>query len=80
MKLNLKYLYLWSGLAVGLALIGVSLAYGEYSGGIAGGAWSAVCVGRLLMARSGIKISASESLITWFLHQRRMRRGRPPGH
>jgi hypothetical protein len=26
MKLSLKYLYLWSGLAIGLALVGISLA------------------------------------------------------
>jgi len=78
MKLSPKYLYLWSGLVIGLALIGISLASGTYPGVFAGGAWSVICVGRLLMARSSIKIQPSESLISWFLHRRRARRDRPP--
>ena len=75
---RLRYVYLWSGLAVGLALIGASLAYGEYVGVFAGGAWSVICVGRLLTVKSSTKVSASESWIGWYVRQRRARRGAPP--
>jgi hypothetical protein len=71
-------LYLLSGLAVGLALIGLSLAYGRYIGVVAGGGWSIICVGRLLFGRASTKIAANESVISWLSHQRRLRRGSPP--
>jgi hypothetical protein len=75
MKPIFKDLYLLSGLAIGLALIGLSLAYGRYIGVFAGGGWSVICVGGLVFGHPDKKIPANESVIVWLFHQRRLRRG-----
>lgn len=71
MKSHLYYVYFASGLMIGLALVGISLARGLLVGVIAGVGWSGVCVVRLVTGHAKEKALPSKSGIArWRDHRR----------
>jgi hypothetical protein len=73
MKSRLYYVYIGSGLLVGLALGGISLARGLLVGVVAGMGWSAICVGRLVIGSRPHRTLPNESQISRLLASRRDR-------
>jgi hypothetical protein len=75
MRSRLYYVYFGSGLLVGLAFGGISLARGLLVGVIAGVGWSAICVGRLVIGPRSHRTLPNQSQISRLLASRRDRHG-----
>lgn len=70
-KPGLYFVYFGSGMAVGLALVALSLARGIFVGVVAGAGWSAICIARLIIGPRSHSALPNQSRIAWFLGLRR---------